>query len=61
MFGDQTKTYLLYSALYHARLVLLYLINYDGMLPTSLYTTYYQTRWLIAIADIYTEYVGPTG
>ena len=61
MFGDLSKTYLLYSALYHVRLALLFLINYDGMLSTSLYTTYYQTRWLIAIADIYTEYIGPTG
>ena len=47
--------------MYHVQLALLYLINYDGMLSTSLYTTYYQTRWLIAIADIYTEYIGPTG
>ena len=61
MFGDQTKIYLLHSALYHARLALLYLINYDGMLSTSLYITYYQTSCLIAIADIYTEYIGHTG
>ena len=58
MFGDQSKTCLLYSALYHVRLALLYLVNYVGMLSTSLYTTYYLTRWLIAIADIYTEYIG---
>jgi hypothetical protein len=61
MFGDQSKTCLLYSALYHVRLALLYLVNYVGMLSTSLYTTYYLTRWLIAIADIYTEYIGHTG
>ena len=61
MFGDQSKTCLLYSALYHVRLALLYLVNYVGMLSTSLYTTSYLTRWLIAIADIYTEYIGHTG
>jgi len=61
MFGDSSKTYLLHSALYHVRLALLYLVNYVGMLSTSLYTTYYLTRWLIAIADIYTEYIGHTG
>ena len=61
MFGAQSKTCLLHSALYHVRLALLFLVNYVGMLSTSLYTTYYQTRWLIAIADIYTEYIGHTG